>query len=212
MNADSYHRLKSVWHSRRRAEAYRDERFSRSRRWRWTGRRERAIVVQFLSDLPEGSRVLDIPCGAGRLIPLFQEAGASFVGADVSLPMLNLARQASGAFSLLATDALRLPFSERSFEALTAVRLLHRIKEQEIRVGMLREMARVVRGTLLVTYYARWNLRGIKRWLQGDYPGMSLAQIRQDAHLAGLRVCRGISLRRWTQQQWFFILERTKPT
>ena len=41
-------------------------------------------------DLPEGSRVLDLPCGWGRLLPHLQAKGWRVVGGDLSA--LNLAR------------------------------------------------------------------------------------------------------------------------
>lgn len=208
MRDGSYRRFKSIWTARGEAAAYRDERFSHSHRWRWTDQQERAIVAQFLSTLPNGSQVLDIPCGAGRLVSLFEKAKITYVGADISFPMLNLAREAFGLIPLLIADVLRLPFQEGTFDALISVRLLHRIQEQEVRVKMLTEMARVAHGPLLVTYYGRWNLRGIQRWLRRKHSGLSLSLIQQDAHLAGLRVSRVIPLRRWTQQQRFFRLER----
>jgi hypothetical protein len=142
-------------------------------------------------------------------VSLFEQARIAYVGADISLPMVNLAKEAFRPVFFLIADAMRLPFAEGTFDALTSVRLLHRIQEQEVRVKMLTEMARVVHGPLLVTYYARWNLRGIRRWLRGKYSGLSLSNIQQDARLAGLRITHMISLRRWTQQQWFFRMERT---
>jgi SAM-dependent methyltransferase len=211
MRDPSYQGFKGVFESPDAAQAYRDERFSRSRRWRWTDRRERSLVEGFLSALPRGARLLDLPCGSGRLVPLFQKAKMGFVGADVAWPMLRLARQWIGEPALIKADALALPFRRGAFDGVISVRLLHRIRERELRGQMLREMARVTRGPILVTYYARWNVRGIQRWLRGKYPGLSLEEMRRDALEAGLRVSRATPLRRWTQQQWFLILEREPP-
>jgi SAM-dependent methyltransferase len=208
MREGSYHRFKGIWNTHIKAVAYRNGRFSHSRKWLWIDRQERAIVAQFLSTLPKGSQVLDIPCGAGRLVSLFQEAGITYFGADISFSMVNLAKDIFDSIPFLLADAMRLPFIEGEFDALISVRLLHRIQEQELRVKMLTEMARIVHGPLLVTYYTRWNLRGIKRWLRGKDPGLTLPQIHQDACLAGLGISRAIPLLRWTQQQWFFRMER----
>jgi len=204
----SYDRFRKAWESREAATAYQEQRFSRSRRWHRIARQEEGIVSRFLSSLPRGARGLDIPCGAGRLASLFQDAGIHYVGADFSLPMLQLARESFGPIPLVEADALKLPFLEGAFDALTSVRLLHRIREQVVRVAMLREMARVIRGPILVSYYARWNLRGIQRWLQGKYPGLGLREIQQDIEQAGLRITRATPLCRWTEQQWFFRLDR----
>ena len=208
MTDPSYQGFKGVFESEDAAAAYQDERFSRSRRWRWTDRRERSLVEKFLATLPRGSRFLDLPCGSGRLAPLVRKAEMGYVGADVALPMLRLAQQSLGPLALLKADALALPFRQRAFDGVISVRLLHRIRSREVRVQMLREIARVSRGPILTTYYARWNLRGIQRWIRGKYPGLSLEEMREDASQAGLRVSRAIPLRRWTQQQWFLLLEQ----
>lgn len=207
MKGGGYEEFRGTWRTKRTAESYRDRRFSSSRRWRWTDLRERSIVAQFLSRLPAGALILDIPCGAGRLAGLCVEANMDYVGADVSLPMLGLAREAIPGSSLLCADAGQLPFRARLFDAVTAVRLLHRIRGREVRVRMLKEMARVTHGPLLVTYYLRWNIRGVQRWLRGRYPGVTLRDILLDARCAGLQLSRAIPLRRWTQQEWFFVLE-----
>jgi SAM-dependent methyltransferase len=208
MKKGSYDQFKVVWDTPSHAETYRDGRFSRSRRWRRTDTQERAIVARFLSDLPEGSRVLDLPCGAGRFVPLFKGTGLRYNGVDYAMSMLRLAKEALEPLLLLGGEALRLPVADQAFDALICVRLLHRIREQDFRVNMLQEMARVVKGPLLVTYYTRWNVRGIQRWLRRRYPGLSLSQIHGDVRLAGLQIDESVPLHRWTQQQWFFRLGR----
>ena len=205
----SYDRFKERYATASEAEAYRDERFARSPRWRRIDRREQAIVAEFLASLPEGAWAVDLPCGAGRLAHLFGRAGVRYVGADVALPMAHLARRALGdAAGLLGADAMALPFADRAFDALVSVRLFHRITEAETRAAMLREMARVVRGPILATYYTRWNLRGIRKWLAGKFPGLPVAAIRDDARRAGLRVAHITRLGRLTEQQCFVRLER----
>jgi ubiquinone/menaquinone biosynthesis C-methylase UbiE len=170
---------------------------------------ERAFVAQFLSALPPGSCVLDLPCGAGRFVPHFQHAGAYYVGLDSSMSMIRMVGESFGQLSLSAGDALTLPFTQGAFDAIISVRLLHRIREQEVRVGMLCEMGRVAKGPILVTYYTRWNIRGIQRWLRGKFPGLDLSEIRKDAGLAGLQIDEATPLLRWTQQQWFFRMTKS---
>lgn len=209
MSDTSYDRFKHRYETGDQAVAYRDERFTRSRRWQRIDRREQAVVRNFLAGLPRGASVLDLPCGAGRLAPLAAEAGLRYTGADVALPMLALARKALGDdASLVAADAMALPMPDGAFDALVSVRLFHRIRERQARAAMLREMARVTAGPILVTYYLRWNLRGVRKWLSGKFPGLSRAEIAADARAAGLRVAQFIPLGRFTEQQCFVRLER----
>ena len=43
--------------------------------------------------LPDGSRILDVPCGQGRHAHLFAEAGYKVDGLDYSEPLLKIARK-----------------------------------------------------------------------------------------------------------------------
>lgn len=203
---ESYGRFKSTWKEPLEALAYKEARFSRSRRWRWTHKREMEIVLWFLHSCANRDRGLDVPCGAGRLALCFEMAGCGWLGVDVSPAMAKLA-SAAGKGRTLVADAAKLPFGEGIFPFLVCVRLLHRIQDREARLGILRELARVSKGPLLLTYYTKWNLRGIQRWLRGKHPGLSLGQIRGELKEAGLHIKMEIPLRRMTQQQWFFVVQ-----
>ena len=67
-----------------------------------------------------GDLVLDLCCGTGDLTRELQrqQPKCRVVGADFALPMLQLARQ-KDLPQLVAADALRLPFEDASFDAVT---------------------------------------------------------------------------------------------
>lgn len=203
---ENYSRFKSTWKEPTEALAYMEARFSRSRRWRWTNRKEMEIVLWFLQCRGNQGRGLDVPCGAGRLASCFQKAGCSWLGVDVSPAMAKLAG-ASAVGSIVVADAATLPFVKGTFPFVVCVRLLHRIQLRATRLEILRELARVCKGPILLTYYTRWNLRGIQRWLRGKYPGLSLGEIRGELKQAGFQIKQEIPLRRLTQQQWFFMVQ-----
>jgi SAM-dependent methyltransferase len=206
MEQSSFEQFKDGWDTPERAAAYHEGRFSQSKRWRWIDERERTFVREWLATLPRGGTVLDAPCGTGRLVSEFQTMGFRYRGADLSLSMLNMARNRFSPLPLTASDILFLPFPNGAFDAVLSVRMLHRIREQQVRVAILQEMKRVSKGPLLVTYYTRWNIRGVQRWLRGRYPGLSLSTIAQDRRLAALQCLRAQPLNRWRHQQWFFAL------
>jgi demethylmenaquinone methyltransferase / 2-methoxy-6-polyprenyl-1,4-benzoquinol methylase len=78
--------------------------------------RWRDIAVETLQLRP-GARVLDLATGTGDLCRTVQGAGGAPVGADFSFGMLRAAR--AGGAPLVRADALRLPFGDASFDALT---------------------------------------------------------------------------------------------
>ncbi len=203
---ESYSCFKKIWTDPLEAVAYKEARFSRSRRWRWTHKKEMETVIKFLGSTPETGPGLDVPCGAGRLLPCFERARRRWVGVDVSVAMAKLA-MAAGKGCCVVADATALPFRRGVFAFAVCMRLLHRIPQQAIRLKILGELGRLCTGPMLLSYYARWNLRGIQRWVRGKYPGLSLKEIRGELKEAGLEIIQEIPLRRMTQQQWLIVVK-----
>lgn len=83
-------------------------------------RREVAAILELLG-LPDGSRVLDLPCGWGRHTLLLPEAGQVAFGADLSVDLLRRAvagaREAGLPNRFAAADVRYLPFRDGSFDA-----------------------------------------------------------------------------------------------
>lgn len=113
-----------------------------------------------------GQSALDLCCGTGDLTLALARTGAAATGLDFSEPMLAVARQrarrliepdaASGAgpVEFQQGDALRLPFAERAFDAVTIGYGLRNLSDP--RAG-LAEMGRVLRsgGRLVVLEFGK---------------------------------------------------------
>ena len=102
---------------------------------------------------PRGARILDIGCGTGDLARELQRRGAAtVVAADFTRPMLLGARakwQQGTQPHWLQADAVRLPFADASFDAVTSGFLLRNLVDLE---AGLAEMWRVLLpGGRLVT-------------------------------------------------------------
>jgi ubiquinone/menaquinone biosynthesis C-methylase UbiE len=141
------------------------------------GRRSNARVLRAvqcaLEPLPAGARVLDLPCGTGRLFELLVERGWRPCGVDLSRDMLRavpeVARAPRGAtVPRIAADVRALPFRDASFEATICLRFLQLLQPEE-RVEVLRALARVTRGPLVAVYspHHTWKdaTRALRRWL-----------------------------------------------
>jgi ubiquinone/menaquinone biosynthesis C-methylase UbiE len=109
-------------------------------------RHEKDLTVRALR-LRAGGRVLDVACGPGNFTAAFAAAvgpDGTAVGVDLSTPMLARARRdnaASGASYVLG-DATRLPFGDRSFDAVNCFAALYLIPEP---FAVIDEMVRVIR-------------------------------------------------------------------
>jgi SAM-dependent methyltransferase len=110
--------------------------FTRDRGWKaWRHRvvaeSERDAVRRLLGRVAHG-RVLDLPCGTGKLAPVFAELGSTVTGCDISPDMLALAEREyalRGVPSRLQVcDAERIveTLGER-FDVAVCLRLLHRV-------------------------------------------------------------------------------------
>ncbi|PKG33918.1 class I SAM-dependent methyltransferase [Methanoregula sp.] len=74
-----------------------------------------------------GTRVLDLGCGDGKSLVAMLNSGWRVTAADFSPAALSLARNAAGnraPADLVVADAIRLPFRNSSFDAVTAIHLL----------------------------------------------------------------------------------------
>jgi demethylmenaquinone methyltransferase / 2-methoxy-6-polyprenyl-1,4-benzoquinol methylase len=69
----------------------------------------------------DGARILDVASGTGDLAAtLFEVTGAEVVATDFCRPMLDIAAEKIGHdVTLIESDALRLPFRDGSFDAVT---------------------------------------------------------------------------------------------
>ena len=116
-------------------------------------------AIASLGDLPDGSAVLDIPCGGGLAFRgLRPGQRLRYVAADISPYMLERARpraEASGVegIELTEADAFSLPFDDGTFDLCVSFNGLHCLPEQR---PALAEIARVIkpggelRGTAVV--------------------------------------------------------------
>ena len=113
----------------------------------------RRAVAQAVAARP-GERVLDLAAGTGSSSLPFAAAGAQVVAADFSLGMLRVGKRAHPALALLAGDALRLPFADAAFDAVTISFGLRNVSDVD---AALTEMARVTRtgGRLVVCEFSR---------------------------------------------------------
>ena len=89
-----------------------------------------------------GDYVLDAACGTGDLALADLRAGASrVVGVDFSGRMLELAERKSSAVEWIQGDLCRLPFPDRTFQAVTIGFGMRNVTD---RAGALRELRRVL--------------------------------------------------------------------
>jgi demethylmenaquinone methyltransferase/2-methoxy-6-polyprenyl-1,4-benzoquinol methylase len=118
----------------------------RTRSWR------RAVARAV--DAQPGQRVLDLAAGTASSSGPFVAAGAEVVACDFSLGMLQEGRRRHPELGLVAGDALRLPFADGTFDAVTISFGLRNVADVD---AALRELLRVARpgGRLVVCEFSQ---------------------------------------------------------
>ncbi len=143
--------------------------------------------VQRILQARPGDRVLDLAAGTGTSSVTFAASGADCVACDFSLGMLRAGRarlatrdpqqtRTRGRVSFAAGDALRLPFRDGAFDAVTisfGLRNVHGAQDA------LAEMRRVTRpaGRLVVCEFSRITVPPLdmlyRRYLTGVLPAIA---------------------------------------
>lgn len=164
--------------------------------------RWRRSTRQSIDPQPD-ERILDLAAGTGvSTAELAHRTGCRPVACDFSLGMLRAGRAQKGRRDVpfVAGDALRLPFADGVFDAVTITFGLRNVADPN---AALREMARVVRpgGRLVVCEFSRPTLAPFRfvytRYLVGAIPAIArLVSSNADAY-----TYLAESIRAWPEQE-----------
>ena len=182
------------YESRQGASSYRTK-YDRSLARRLSNRRELKIVDRALTRAGAAGRLLDCPCGAGRLTPTLLRHGDHVTAVDLSAAMVDEARDAlqeladAGRVDFAVASVDALPFEDDSFDTAVSHRLIHHVADAEERAGMLRELRRVAQRRVVLsfndatTFKMRWQAR---RGKTRRRIAMKPHELRAEAHEQGL--------------------------
>jgi len=161
-------------------------------------RMEYRALERAVKAMPKHFRVLDIPCGTGRLLPPLIEHFKSVVGCDISNEMLAVAKRRYSNFvniDLKQADAVDLPFRQGKFDCVFSARFFGHTPPK-VRRQVLREMAHVTRSKVVLMLYVRDPLISLRKLIQWKvrppkgpwYPIHSYRELYQLFDDAGLSI------------------------
>jgi len=115
----------------------------------------------------ESTKVLDVGCGTGTFLELFQKSGSELYGIDTSPSMLEIARGRLGQHAHLhLDDATHMPFEDQNFDLVLSMLVLHEM-DQDTRLSTIAEMKRVLKndGQILIIDFHAGRARFLKGWV-----------------------------------------------
>jgi len=132
---------------------------------------EQNFVSTYISGIPRGSSILDVPVGTGRFFGLYHQAGLMAHCVDISLDMITEFRSKFGltipGSSLSVADAMALPFPDSSVDYVICWRLFH-LTPRSVMKRIINELARVTRREILLQVFsvALENTNAITRFMK----------------------------------------------
>jgi ubiquinone/menaquinone biosynthesis C-methylase UbiE len=181
------------------------------------------LVQRAVGSLPTGCRprVLDAPCGTGRITRLLLDLGLNVTGGDISPAMIDQAKARcagrAGTVDFAVMDLDRLDLPDNSFDLVTCIRLFHHLQSPQRR-AVLGELARVSRRYVLVNVsYSSPLYRARRRCKRLLGQGVSRAsstrrEIAAEAAAAGLRIAARRFVLPAVSEDLILLLEKTPST
>jgi ubiquinone/menaquinone biosynthesis C-methylase UbiE len=152
-----------------------------------------------IADMLDGTAILDVPCGGGiAMLRLRPDQRVRYVGVDISVPMLKLARRRippehRDHVEIIEGSIERMPFPDGEFDLCVCFNGLHCVPDPAVAVA---EMARCMRpgGRLIGDFATRGRLRRADAYMTllratGTFgPAGSVDDARRWLTDAGLRI------------------------
>jgi SAM-dependent methyltransferase len=192
-------------------------------------RRESRALLAAMAGIPSGATVLDLPCGCGRLTPLLVGQGFRVTGADSSPHMVARAQEAwqewrdehaetAAEASFEVRDVMQTGYADGTFDAIVCHRLFHHFREPAIRQQALRELGRITRGSLVVSFFnsfaldaLRFRLRhAVRRTQPTDRIPIPIKRFAAEALGAGLVVERTVPVWFGISPLWCVVFRRAE--
>lgn len=218
-----------------RKHSYRDDRVAGhydARRFDGrSGSRKHGHDARLIADILRGvagpAWALDAPTGTGRLLPTLAHEGRRALGMDVSEEMLKSGwvpvqgveasnEPPHGGFPRVAGDLEHAPFRSNAFAAVLCYRFFFHVDQAAVRLRILRELARICTGPILLQERNADSLKQRSRrarvalgW-RAPRPVPTRRELHEEIVAAGLDVERCIHVSRLFSDKLIFVLRRAE--
>ena len=136
---------------------------------------EMKLVDRAFTLIPKNHRVLDLPCGGGRVTVHLGLQGYKMSSADLSDAMLAITRENVATNGLKCAvekqDIEKLTYPDQHFDSLISFRLFHHFPNPEIRQRAVSELCRIARQFVAISYFSPASVTSVKRTIRSAMGG-----------------------------------------
>ncbi len=114
-------------------------------------------IMQALSALPKGAKILDIGCGTGHLAAEMKSHGFDVYGMEPSKDMIGHARKNFPDIEFKEGVSVALPYADNQFDFIISIEVLRYLSPDDV-VNTYKEIQRVLKkdGTFLITHVNKY--------------------------------------------------------
>ena len=185
---------------------------------RISDRREKRLLQTILAQAGRHERLLDVPCGAGRLSGVLSTCADRVYEVDYSYPMLEYCRSNAKSYVplLASANVFALPFRDRAFDMVVSIRVSHHIPAHEDRMKHVRELCRVSSRHVLLTFFDENSFKNRIRRARAQLGSkkrpkktLTVVDVEAAARESGFEIARLWRLFRLFSGHAFTLLHRT---
>lgn len=152
------------------------------------------LLERQLSSQPRSGVLLDLPSGGGRLSPQIARHTDLLIDADIALGQVKYGMEfgrVPTAQAWMTASGFHLPFRDGSVDGIVCVRLNHHLPTAEERERLVRELLRVARKFVIMTFFDYHSLKNLLRRVRRPFDGkppkmtMTVDRVRELAAAGG---------------------------
>jgi ubiquinone/menaquinone biosynthesis C-methylase UbiE len=199
-----------------RAAAY-NHGYQRKFHKRMGTRHEWRLIRRHLDRVGHSRVILELPCGGGRITPAFAEAADFIVEADIAIGQIRYGRATSTVAApraWMTASAFHVPLRDASVDGAICIRLAHHLPTPAERERLFKELMRVSRRFVIVTFFDHYSLKNLTRRLRHPFNRkppkltMTVEQVARLARESGWRLASAPPLNRIASGHRFALLLR----
>jgi SAM-dependent methyltransferase len=139
---------------------------------RMTTRREQSLLDRLLRSQGRCKVLLDLPCGGGRLSAPMAPHTDLLIEADVAMGQVRYLREhgrVSTEQAWMIASGFQIPFRDASVDGTISVRLTHHLPKEAERQQLVRELLRVSKRFVIVTFFDYHSVKNTLRRLSRPF-------------------------------------------